>query len=315
MRNKKIIILFILIVFKTFQLISFSEEVIYSPALIHDPIVPSYYFNFYIVHNDLIKNMLEELIFFKELEAASISKERKEFLIMESKQKKNRKFKKFKKNIEKKITLLEREKTKDYYKRCEIERLKKEIVLMNLEMKTDLYENLQILQEIATDNIAIKSEMLGESPDYRFHFWVGFEQLTNSDTILYLGITYCLLEKFAKSDRYLDIFIRTSINEDQYVVNDFVFYLDAYYYKAFACYNIYIKLKNKESMFEDKIYPSEIYIKESKAALDKIKDILEIPNAEDKIDEVIIKRKKILNRIWSLKEDYLKLKKDIENLK
>ncbi len=310
----KKIIFILLIILITFQMISFSEEVICSPALIHDPIVPSYYFNFYIVHNDLIKNMLEELIFFKELEAASISEERKEFIIMESKQKKNRDFKKFKKNIEKKITLLEREKTKDYYKRCKIERLKKEIVLMNLEMETYLYENIEILQEIVTDNITIKFEMLGDAPDYQYHFWVGFEQYTNSDTILYLGITYCLLGKFAKSDRYLDIFIRTSINEDQYVVNDFVFYLDAYYYKAFACYNIYMKLKNKESMFEDNIYPSEIYIKESKDALDKIEDILEIPNDEDKIDEVIIKRKKILNRIWSLKEEYLELKKEVEKI-
>ena len=189
-----------------------------------------------------------------------------------------------------------------------------EIVLMNLDMKTDLNENLKILREIATDNITIDSEMLGDAPDYQYLVWVGFNQFQNSDTILYLGITYCLLGSFEKAHKYLDIYIRTSIDENQYAVNDFLFYLDAYYYKAFSCYNIYKPLLSKESMSEGDILWSNIYIKESKVALDKIKDILEIPNEEDKIDEVIIKRKKILNRIWSLKEDYLKLKKEVEKI-
>ena len=251
---------------------------------------------------------------YEEHKSTLISKEREEFILMKSKQKKNKNFKKFKRKVENQIKLLERENIIAYYRQCEIEQLKKEIVLMNLDMKTDLNENIEILQEIATDNITIDSEMLGEYPDYRFLFWVGFNQFQNSDTILYLGITYCLLGSFEKAHKYLDIYIRTSIDENQYAVNDFLFYLDAYYYKVFTCYNIYKPLLNKESMSESDILWSNIYIKESKVALDKIKDILEIPNEYDKIDEVIIKRKKILNSIWSLKEDYLKLKKEVEKI-
>ena len=87
-------------------------------------------------------------------------------------------------------------------------------------------------------------------------------------------------------------------------INHGLFYLDGQYYELFGYYKLYLKSKKENNKVE-----SRKYLEKSKEIIKNIEDILLKAGEDMYINEA----KKTLNEIWSLKEEYLKLKKDIED--
>ncbi len=286
-------------------------------------------FIFNVIHKDLITNFnyitkkYKSYGFEGNLERGRILKETDEI-------KKNKLYNRFIIDLNKKIDLLEKGK----YPRANESKInvyKKEIILLRIDLKKDLNKDkiflcdwiisemkvgknktpyLEFCEIINNIGFINKDEYLSIKYIARLFSRSIFYKMNpcNSDLFFYLGVIYFHLKEYENACSALDKFIHYTIDLEINSVNDLLFYLDAYYYRIKSGVEII-----KDNISEEEIEIIKRYIKECDSIL---YSDLEQYFKDSKSYNVERKEiKKVINEIWSNKENYLKLKKEVEKLK